>query len=561
MTIADAYKKVPMMYRAQVGDRSQLQYIKKDADSDIKFWTSEWIERTYPYPPSFTPDNQTRTITASFNWRFVTNGGQDDGIIRPVIGAKGYPFYPGSSMKGAFSRACTPIQRQRYCGKPTPDGDVEPGILRFHGGYPVDKSWQDNLIDIVHPQQCWQVQDDKKEGGAFAQISLYQPTLCFAISSTITLKDREWEIILDIWQKAISTGLGCRVSAGYGQPKKFIGNILYQTELKGTGIAAKLLDDSAEFRTNIFRAGIRGHALRVFGGLTDEKNAETVVEKLFGGTKNNGGTVGLLSMNFQQKYPGKELGTFGSDAWEVDTYDVEGCLNWGLTQTLPEEQEKALKQLIQALTRFGMVFGGFGKSWRRVDHRQFYPEYYAQKQQKPLIGCHWQWNGNRALIFDVKVYKLEQVSKFINEVQEIAKHWLKLQKITITSGQYATSWRESWHQEKVQVWGRIAENEDDCRAIKWLHQPYRKEDVNFGIKQGSIYKSLLTGQMSQIGRLWHRMYPVIRLLKDPKNPKKPIVRETPHYLELLTIFPDDSEQTEDFLAYLSSNLSKFEQLW
>ena len=54
------------------------------------------------------------------NWRLVTNSGQDEGVIRPVIGAKGIPFYPGTSMKGAFLRACQQIAADKvvdYCGE------------------------------------------------------------------------------------------------------------------------------------------------------------------------------------------------------------------------------------------------------------------------------------------------------------------------------------------------------------------------------------------------------------------------------------------------------------
>jgi CRISPR-associated protein Cmr6 len=33
------------------------------------------------------------------------------------------------------------------------------------------------------------------------------------------------------------------------------------------------VDGTGEFRPNVFRAAIRGHALRIFGGLTDERTA------------------------------------------------------------------------------------------------------------------------------------------------------------------------------------------------------------------------------------------------------------------------------------------------
>ena len=112
MTIPEAAKKVPMMYRAQVEGRCQLQRLVP-AD-DATRWAEEWIGETYPEAPQFSEDVGPRSPTVT--WRFVTNGGQDDGIIRPVIGARGWPFYPGSSMKGLFRQACTAAQADQYCG-------------------------------------------------------------------------------------------------------------------------------------------------------------------------------------------------------------------------------------------------------------------------------------------------------------------------------------------------------------------------------------------------------------------------------------------------------------
>lgn len=42
-----------------------------------------------------------------------------------------------------------------------------------------------------------------------------------------------------------------------------------------------------------------------------------------------------------------------------------------MTQPIDETQRKALTLLIESFSRFAMLFGGFGKSWRRADHREF----------------------------------------------------------------------------------------------------------------------------------------------------------------------------------------------
>jgi len=292
--IPNAYKKVPMMFRAQIRGRSQLHYIdpqkKKDGEKqNVQYWAEEWIEKAEFIPLTHSDDSQNptdQTKTYQIRWRFVTNGGQDDGMIRPIIGGYGIPFYPGSSMKGAFRQACEqaeqagiipPNRCNLYCGDET---NFTPGLLRFHGAYPIN-DWTQNLVDLVHPQQGWQVKTQNTRGknqlsgeSAYALVSLVQPTLRFGISSHKPLSTEQWQEIWQIWQYAIATGLGTRVSAGYGQVETDSRSILYQVRVKGQGQAAKLIDGTGEFRPNIFRASLRGHALRLFGGLTNAKTAE-----------------------------------------------------------------------------------------------------------------------------------------------------------------------------------------------------------------------------------------------------------------------------------------------
>jgi CRISPR-associated protein Cmr6 len=83
-------------------------------------------------------------------------------------------------------------------------------------------------------------------------------------------------------------------------------------------------------------------------------------------------------------------------------------------------------------------------------------------------------------------------------------------------------------------------------------------------QEGSIYKSRsasLTGKVGQVGRLWHRMYPRVKIVKNPDPNGKPIPRETKEYLELLTIFPDTSPECKGLLEFLASKPFGFERLW
>lgn len=562
-TIPDAYKKVPLMFQAQTKGRSQLQYIadlrNEDRDKqDVEIWTEQWTEKAEEKTPDFPESVETQTYQLS--WRFVTNGGQDEGIIRPVIGARGVPYYPGSSMKGAFRQACRsskPDLVKRYCG----DAD-KPGILRFHGGYPIDSSWQEDLVDLVHPQQGWQVKTNStrsrpKGESAFALISLYQPELKFGISSNEDLDRAEWEQIWQIWQKAISAGIGCRVSAGYGQPTKQKDKVIYRAYLEGQGIASTVIGGESEFRPNMFKASVRGHALRIFGGLTDAKTADRLVENIFGGVTGIG-THGLLAMNWKDTI--EPIYDEFESGYGEPTYRAKGILRWLTTQSIPDAKAKSLLKLIKVLTRFAMLFGGFGKSWRRVDHRLFYEEYYEGRQKKPLIGCHWQWRDKSLDKFNL-IVNPKQVAGFINNAQTVAEEWMQQEGVTPQHRKHA-DWREAWHKDNVQVWGRIAQNKEDSMAIPWFHGAYRPAIREINQAEGSIYRTDLTGRMSQISRIWHRMYPLARKLKNPQ-PKQPEYKlpPNPQYLELITIFPDRSKICDEFLEFLRSDSSNFSQLW
>ncbi|WGV28880.1 hypothetical protein [Halotia branconii] len=526
---------VPLMFQAQIAGRGQIQYIKNPKQSER--WIDEWVEGSAIDAPTFHTNIKTKEY--KITWRFVSNSGQDEDIIRPVIAAKGFPFYPGASMKGAFSRACTSEQREKYCGGKLTNDDTQPGSLRFHGGYPKDATWVEQpLIDVVHPQQDWQIKNNDSHS-AFIQISLYQPTLVFGISSTKILEPSEWEIIWNIWDKAIEKGIGSRVSAGYGQPINQPETKLVTFNLRGQGLASQLIDKSGEFRPNIFKAALRGHTLRLFSGVTDENTAEELTRELWGGfAGKNGAVVGQLGIAFNAVDLEMDEYRYGRNTMPI--YELNaGTLNILSMGDISTEYKKELRTLATQIFRFAMLLGSFGKSWRRIDHRLFFPEY-----EKHLIGCHWQFTQQSNKYY-FPVNNINHITNILNDIHKTVNNWLQL-KGKIPSNQ-VSYWRESFHPQKVQVWGRIAQDEDDSLAVRWFHGNYQ------GVK--SIKGSSLTGKLGQIGRLWHRMYP--RYIKTKEGE---IRRKGKEYVELLTIFPDKKDEiTQDFLTFLPT--SDFTKLW
>ncbi|MBW4490238.1 MAG: RAMP superfamily protein [Trichocoleus desertorum ATA4-8-CV12] len=562
---------VPMMFRASVSGRCQLQYIdgnrNRDTESDIERWVSEWTIAELPSQPPTLSQHQSddtcfsfQTIPYCITWRFVSNSGADPTIILPVIGARGFPYYPGSSMKGAFRQACNKIFPDRvvyYCG----DRDsISPGILRFHGGYPTSNTWKNNLIDLAHPQQGWQVKNldtRQKDGGAFVQISLHQPELKFGISSAIDLIGAEWQDIWQVWRVALSNGIGCRVSAGYGKSTERAESPLYKVTLNGQGVASTLLDSTPEFRPNIFRAALRGHALRIFGGLSDEDTAESLVKQLFGGI-HNGTDWGLLSIGFRETKPFR-WEKYGR--YEMPYYEVKGELSWLLTQSVEDEKEKALKSLVNHLMQFSMLLGGFGRSWRRVDHRKFYPD----EQYEKLIGCHWTWQKSLFLSNDPDD-QLQAVGQVIDRVLNVAQSWMQRCQLELVHD-HPAKWREAWCRDRAQVWGRVADDEGDSLAIKWFHQGY--DEVLRGRKfvptkqlKGTAVAGFTGNQdnPTRIGRLWHRMYPVTERIVRADGRQG--FRQADQYLELLTFFPDTKgEDSKQLTEYLNRPKSPFTRLW
>jgi len=583
-TAPDSYsyaKDVPLMFQAQTKepDRGNVQYVGDrvgNAQPKYETWVKEWLEGCPPKPQTPSKQNpalqrqsdkptvklptfgaNVKTWEYQIRWRIVTNGGQDGDLIRPVIGAKGIPFFPGSSMKGAFRNACPEEKRLRYCGDEVIDAKgntrTKPGILRFHGGYPVGMEWAQahRLIDIAHGQQPYQVMRSTKERGenANVQISLYQPKFRFGISCPeISSNSPEWNEIKAIWEKALGYGIGSRVSAGYGyveEVKPDSDCVLISVGLNGQGITSQLLlkerkEDkykTPEFRPNMFKATLRGHTLRILGGLVNEAVAKSLTQEIWGGIPERGGdgnaVVGNVGIAFSMQKDNIKLEEhIYSITTDERTKEVRmpvytlsnGRLNLiRMGQVKPE-----LEAFLISLIKFSILLGGFGKSWRRVHHKLFYPSYFS-KNDKPMIGCHWELTASSQEFLVHPNSKLSSITSFIEEIRSQAISWIQSELGNYQPG-YAQDWREAWHLSKAQVWGRVADNKQS-KAVRWFHSTQHLKNTD------------LAGSMGRIGRIWHRMYPV-----------------ESGFIELLTIFPDGSDKTTDFLNFLDKN-SDFIRLW
>jgi len=502
-----------MDYRAQAPGRCQRQLIKKERDLapgeklPIHQWIDEWIKRVDPHVP-FSAEGL-RCIEVQINWRLISNSGLDDGVIRPVIGAGGWPLIPGSSIKGMFRRACeeqAPQQLVHWCGGTVAGEDgpsIQPGCLRFHGAWPADDSWTNGLLDLAHPQQDWQVGiGAAKSGGAFAVVSLYRPRLVIGISSSTPLSEQEWEEVTATLRSALTMGIGGRTCVGYGSSGRLTGELLFECALEGQGPAAKLLDGRPEFRPTMFRAAIRGMALRLFGGVTDARTARQVVGRLFGSLSpedDRVGNVGLLATAYTDAQI--DLGSFGWQNYRQHIYATSGRLQWRRMRACNGGEEDALLiDLLAALHGLTMGLGGFGRGWRRPDHRIFRRQY-----DKTPIGCHWQWRDVATLPTWIHIQSPEALAKLLQHSRDLARQWLEATGQPIGG---PAPWREVIHPQQMRIWTRTATNPADAEAVVWFHNSPEESRGNQRDPR-DLKRTILAGQMKQVGLIWNRLLPLL----------------------------------------------------
>ena len=499
--------RVPMEYRAQVGGRCQRQYIRKPRNAppgwrtDIQQWIDQWVERVDQASPF--SGTGLRIVDAQIDWRLISNSGVDEGIIRPVIGAGGWPMIPGSGIKGLFRRACPPERLQRWCGSPCASGDLSPGILRFHGAWPGDANWAHGLLDVAHPQQNWQVgfSNGRESHSAFGVVSLHRPRLQIGLSCTDpAISHGEWEEIEDTLRRALRAGIGGRTCVGYGSSGRLSGDLLFQCALEGQGPAAKLLDDTPEFRPTMFRAAIRGMALRLFGGLTDANTVLQIVGQLFGSLSGDEGhNVGLLATAYTDAEV--NLGSYGRGSWEQPIYATSGQLQWRLTRSPGSDETTALlAELLAALHGLTMSLGGFGRGWRRPDHRIFDREY-----GKTPIGCHWQWRETAKLPPWIHVQSPQQLARLLHRSQKLAVRWLEV--VGKPTAEPAL-WREVLHPQRLRIWTRQASDAGDAVAIDWFHWAPGSGDSDQRQDPRELKGTDLAGRVNQVGRIWNRLLPL-----------------------------------------------------
>lgn len=524
-------EQVPMMYRAQVQGRCCLQYGKNQQDLDR--WTEEWVypdlannkQPSYQFKePKLGIDGSVYRFKIKFPWRVFSNCGQDS-ILRPVIGKNGIPFLPGSGIKGLFKRLLenqefTEKDNQKikiisdenkkkikeYCGT-----ENNPGTLRFIRAYPIG-DWASTkkvtpqnkpeetryqMVDICHPQQKTQViKKDKPQ--AIALISLHEPTLIFELSSIVPLDETEWQNIEQLFREALNKGIGGKTSSGYGlynfpQSKYQYPLAFY---LRGKGVSPLLRNDEPEFRRNLFKATLRGHCSRLLAGVTDQENlVKTKVNQFFGDTY-----PGSLQLYWETFPSFLKPDTCGKEKTPV--YENKGILYFDIFSDKIQKQKDI--SFIQKVMEFAFIMGGFGKSWRRVYHRDFFSSYNTRG-----IGCHWQGEWQKSKEAPFMIEKTDDLRQFLNALFSSCQSYLG-----VTTSNCVNDWREAWHPERVSVYAQVV---SQSQVIDLFHQGTFKTTPAIGGRNPG------DDRPKYVSSVWHRMLPI----------------DEAQYLEIITLFYGD----------------------
>jgi CRISPR-associated protein Cmr6 len=542
-TITTDPEDVPMMYRAQIG-RCSLQYAGSGADRNQ--WLDEWVDpRNNATEPRHQHLEQTireasfHCVKVEFPYRVFSNCGQDS-IQRPVLDVRGIPFIPGSSVKGLFRRACRERDRienrsinesltNKYCGDKE---NLKPGCLRFHGAYPIG-NWANRVLDVVHPQQLRQlgVNSSNKPTSASTLISLYQPTLIFKFSSTD--KSVNWQEVETLLYEALRRGVGGKTSTGYGLGGKPEGQSkllpeythqqndrnVFHLKLKGEGISPLLLDKKHEFRPNMFKATLRSHLSRLLAGVCDcEPAVKATVNYFLGGPdRRDNDREGIIQLFWESPEP-----NYDEDK-RPTSYETEGVLHIAA-------QINDFNFVLEVL-KFAYIMGGFGKSWRRVWHEKFYPDYFKKEEKKFHIGCHWESLTPNWVEFQHPNAN-QQLQDFLEQLY---------QKCCARLGSRppkSLTWREAWHPDRVLVYSNVV---NDSEVVRLFHNDIFKTTPAIGGRQPGDKKP------TSVSSVWHRMLPL------PDN----------QYLEIVTIFHADrtpwkrqeADQLKPFIKAVKSALN------
>ena len=163
------------------------------------------------------------------------------------------------------------------------------------------------------------------------------------------------------------------------------------------------------------------------------------------------------------------------------------------------------KIFVQKVLKFSYIMGGFGKSWRRIDHQKFYPKY-EKLHQGINIGCHWECLDSNWC----KVNSIQDLKDFLQEIHDACNGRLA------STDKNFTRLKETWHPHRVCVYSKVVKKSE---TVKHFHHDTFKKTPAIGGKNVNDKRPMY------VSYVWHRMLPI----------------GNNQYLEIVTIFHHHSK--------------------
>jgi CRISPR-associated protein Cmr6 len=185
----------------------------------------------------------------------------------------------------------------------------------------------------------------------------------------------------------------------------------------------------------------------------DERAVQAKVDRLFGHTTE----PGVLKLYWESEFL-KNDKTLGEENTLI--YETKGKLYL--------DAPKPDLPFVQKVIEFAFNMGGFGKSWRRVWHDEFLPDYKTR-----AIGCHWTCNYNFSNIEPTAISNPDDLKAFLTELHEAARNYMGVK----ANATQCLSWKEAWCPGRLSVYTQVV---SQSKAITLFHEPQFKTTPAIG---------------------------------------------------------------------------------
>jgi CRISPR-associated protein Cmr6 len=330
-------------------------------------------------------------LEVSFPWRVRVGGMRGfQELLLPVFHpVYGIPYIPSSSLKGALKAWA----RQHHIDKTKIDlllGKLERdvgcvGCVQILDAFPTAPCLS---IDMANPQWSWDNDRVKYNPVPHPLLSMKEPTLVIGLRRTSRGKKVNQADDLDTvkhWlENALATGIGSRVSAGYGRTKPqaslpYHSSHEFKMWTQGMYGADTRL---AEFRQTALRGVLRYWFRAIALGLYSTETCKRFEKELFGELSSEGSVRIGVDLKVQK---------------QPNNGEKEPCFYQG-SILLESKSERHLK-IIEKLLYLMSHISGIGRGSRRPLHLN----------DRRMRGCHWELDDKLPFEKEAWVQFLESV--------------------------------------------------------------------------------------------------------------------------------------------------------